>query len=66
MKDDNFGGSVVKTLPANVGDARDLGLIPGLGRSHGVGNGKLLHYFCLENYMSGGTWRVTVHGVTKS
>ena len=39
---------VVKTLPANAGDIRDVGLIPGLGRSPGVGNGKPLQYSCLE------------------
>ena len=39
---------LVKNLPANAGDARNLGLIPGLGRSHGVGNGNLLQYSCLE------------------
>ena len=39
------GGSVVKNLPAN---ARDAGLIPGLGRSSGGGNGNVLHYSCLD------------------
>jgi len=37
----------------NVGD---LGLIPGLGRSPGEGNGNPLQYSCLENPMNGGTW----------
>ena len=60
------GDSVVKNLPANAGDVRDTCLIPGLGRSHGLGNGKLLHYFSLENYMSRGAWQATVHGVAKS
>ena len=41
--------SSVKNLPANAGDARDGGLIPGLGRSPGVGNGNSLLYSCLEN-----------------
>ena len=39
------GGSVVKTLPANAGDT---GLVPGSGRSPGVGNGNLLQYSCLD------------------
>ena len=56
------GGSVVKNLPVNVGDA---GLIPGLGRSPGEGNGNPLQYSCLGNPMDRGTWQVTVHGVTK-
>ena len=47
----------------NVGD---MGLIPGLGRSSGEGNGNPLQYSCLENPMDGGAWWVTVHGVTKS
>ena len=45
------GGSVIKNLPANAGDAGDLGSIPGLERSPGVGNGNPLQYFCLENSM---------------
>ena len=39
------GASVVKKLPANAGDTGDLGLIPGCGRSPGVGNGNPLQYF---------------------
>ena len=57
---------VVKNLPANIGDARDAGLIPGLGRSPGEGNGNPLEYSCLENPMDRGTSRATVHEVTKS
>ena len=45
------GGSVVKNLPANAGDAGDTSLIPGLGRSPGVGNGNPLQYSCLGNPM---------------
>ena len=60
------GGSVIKNLPANAGDSEDSGSIPGLGRSHGVGNGKLLQYSCLGNPMDRGAWRATVHGVAKS
>ena len=42
---------MVKNPLANAGDTRDAGLIPGSGRSPGVGNGNLLQYFCLENSM---------------
>ena len=42
----------------------DLGLIPGLGRSPGEGNGNPLQYSCLENPMDRGAWRAMVHGVT--
>ena len=45
---------------------RDLGSIPGLGRSPGEGNGNPLQYSCLENSMDGGAWWATVHGITKS
>ena len=45
------GGSVVKNPPANAGDPRDVGSVPGSGRSPGVGNGNLLPYSCLENSM---------------
>ena len=44
-------GTVIKNVPANAGDARDEGLIPGLGRSPGGGNDNLLRYSCLENSM---------------
>ena len=57
---------VIKNPPANVGDAKDEGLIPGSGRSPGVGNGTSLQYSCLENSMDRGAWWATVHGVTKS
>ena len=56
---------VIKNPPASAGDVRDLGLVPGLGRSPGEGNGNPLQYFCLENPMDRGTWWATVHGVTK-
>ena len=59
-------GSVVKNPPANAGDARDVGSIPGSESSPGVGNGNPLQYSCLENPMDGGAWWATVHGVTKS
>ena len=48
---------VVKNLSANAGDIGDPGLIPGLGRSPGEGNGYLLQYSCLKNSMDRGTWR---------
>ena len=47
-------------------NAGDLGLIPGLGRLPGEGNGNPLQYSCLENLMDRGAWQATVHGVTKS
>ena len=60
------GGSVVKNPPANAGDTRDVGAIPGFGRSPGEGNDSLLHYSCLENPVDKGSWRATVHRVIKS
>ena len=48
---------VVKNLPANAGDIRDAGLIPGLGRSSGGGRGNSLQYSCLENSMDRGAWQ---------
>ena len=57
---------MVKNLPANAGEVRDVGLIPGLGRSPGGGNGNPLQYSCLEDPMDRGDWRATVHRVTKS
>ena len=63
----NFAGdSVVKNLPTSAGDTGDETWIPGLGRSHGKGNGNPSQYFCLKNPMDRGAWRATVHGVTKS
>ena len=57
---------MVKNPPADAGDARDIGSIPGSGRSPGGGNGNPLQYSCLENPMDRGAWRAAVHGVTKS
>ena len=57
---------LVKNLPASAGDVRDMGSIPGLGRSPGGGWGNLLHYSCLENSMDRGAWWATVHGIAKS
>ena len=53
---------MVKNLPANVGD---VGLIPGLGRSPGIGNGNLFQYSCLKNSVNRGAWQAIVHGVIK-
>ena len=55
---------MVKNLPASAGDARDTGLISGLGRSPGGGHGKTLQYSCLENSMDRGAWQA--HGVAES
>ena len=50
-------GTVVKNLPANAGDSRDVGSIPESGRSPGVGNGNPLQYSCLENSTDRGAWQ---------
>ena len=57
---------VVKTPLPNTGDAKDVGSIPGLGRSPEGGNGNPLQYSCPENSMDRGAWWATVHGVIKS
>ena len=57
---------VVKDIPANAGDVKDRGLIPGLGRYPGGGHGNPLQYTCLEKLMDRGAWWATVHVVTKS
>ena len=57
---------LVKNLPANAGDIRDMDLIPGSERFPGEGNGNPLQCSCLENPMDGGAWWATVHGVAKS
>ena len=57
---------VVKNLPANAGDVRDLGLIPGSGRFPGGGHGNPLQYSCLENPLDRGAYRATVHRVSKT
>ena len=57
---------VVKNLPVNAGDIRDVCLIPGSGRSPGEGNGNPLQYSCLENPMDRGAWQAPVHRVSKS
>ena len=50
----------------NTGDIRDMGSIPGLGRSPGGGHGNPLQYSCLENPTDRGAWWATVHGIAKS
>ena len=57
---------MVENLPANEGDIRDTGSIPGLGRSSRVGNGNSLQYSCLENPMDRGAWWAAVHGAAES
>ena len=54
-------GTLVKNPPANAGDT---GLIPGLGRSPGEGNGYPLQHTCLENFMDRGGWWATAYAVT--
>ena len=60
------GGAVAKNPAASAGDGRDVGSIPGLGRSSGGGHGNPLQYSCLENSMDRGAWQATVHGVAKN
>ena len=55
-----------KESACNTGDTEDAGLIPGSGRSLGVGNGNPLQYSFLENSRERGSWWVTVHRATKS
>ena len=57
---------MVKNPPTNMDDVRDVGLIPGLGRSPGGGHGNPLQYSCLENLMDRGSWQTTVHRVANS
>ena len=57
---------MVKSLPANAGDARDIGSVSGWGRSPEEGNVNQLQYSCLENPMDREAWWATVHGVAKN
>jgi len=59
-------GSVVKNPPANAGDIRDVGLIPGLGRCPEGGLHNPFQFSCLEKPMDRGAWWATVHRVAKS
>ena len=60
------GGSAVKNLTANSGDARDADSVPGSGRSPGGGNGNPLQYSCLENSMDRGAWQAIGHSHAQS
>ena len=57
---------MLKNLPANAGDIRDKGSVPGSGRCPGGGNGNPLQYSCLENPRDRGAWQATVYGVAKN
>ena len=57
---------MIKNLPANAGDLRDVSSIPGSGISPGRGYKNPLQCSCLENPMDRGTWQATVHRVAKS
>ena len=57
---------MVKNLPANAGDVRDAGSIPGLGGSPGAGHGKSLQYSCLENPTDRRAWQAIVHRLAES
>ena len=57
---------MVKNLPANARDVRNMGSIPGSGRSPGGEHGNPLQYSCLENPMNRGAWQDAVHRITKS
>ena len=59
------GGSVVKNLPANAGDAGDSSSTPRSGKNPEVGNDNPLQYSGLENSMDRGVWRTTVHGLQR-
>ena len=57
---------MVKNLPANAVEIRDLGSVPGLGRPSGGGSGNPLQYLCLENPRDRGASQATFHRVAKS
>ena len=56
----------VKESTCSAGDVRDVGSVPGLGRSPGGGHGNPLQYSCLENPMDRGAWGTIVHRVAKN
>ena len=66
--DNGQGALLVKNLPANAGDIRDEGSVPGSGRSPGEGHGDPLHYSCLDNFHGQRSLGrgATIHGVAKS
>ena len=57
---------VVKNLPVNAGDMRDVGSVLGSGKSPGGDHGNPFQYSCLENPMDRRAWQAAVHRVTKS
>ena len=57
---------MVKNPPANSGDTREVGSVPGSGRSSGEENGNPLQYSRVENSTDRGVWQAAVHGVTKN
>ena len=57
---------MVKNVPADAGDIRNVGLIPGLGGSPGGGHDNPLQYSCLENLLDRGAWQSTIHRVAES
>ena len=56
----------INNLPANAGDIREAGSLPGSGRSPGGGHGNPLQHSCLENPMDRGAWHAAAHWVTES
>ena len=66
--DNDWASQVVLVVKnsASTGDIRDMGSIPGSGRSPGGEHGNPFQYSCLESSMARGAWWSTVHGVTKS
>ena len=60
------GALLVKNPSASARGAKDMGSVPGSGRSPGGGHGRPLPYSCLENPMDRGAWQATVHGVAQS
>ena len=57
---------MVKNLPANAGDLKDMGSVSASGRSAGGGNGNPLQYFCLGNLKDRGPWQATAHNIAES
>ena len=66
LRIENFTPQLQSACKESACNAADSGLIPGLGRSLGKGNGNSLQYSCLENFMDRGSWQGTVHGIPKS
>ena len=66
QQEDFPNGSAGKEFACNTGDTGDAGMIPGSGRSPGVGNDNALQYSCMKKSTDRGAWRAIVHGITKS